>query len=71
MNGFEKMMNVICREPYRLFFPLGVWMGAVGISPWFLYAMGLSDSYSGYFHSSMQMLVYMNCFIIGFLACSS
>ena len=42
-------------------------MGAVGISPWLLYATGLSDAYSGFFHSSMLMLVYMNCFIIGFL----
>lgn len=67
MNRFEKMMNVICREPYRLFFPLGVWMGAVGVSPWLLYAMGLVGTYSGMFHSSIQMLVYMNCFIIGFL----
>ncbi|MCR4336760.1 MAG: NnrS family protein [Candidatus Omnitrophica bacterium] len=67
MNKFQEMANVICREPYRLFFPLGVGMGMVGISPWLIYAMGLSETYSGFFHSSMQMLVYMNCFIVGFL----
>ncbi len=42
-------------------------MGAVGVSHWLLYAFGLSKTYSGFFHSSMQMLVYMNCFVIGFL----
>jgi len=67
MNKFQEIVNVICREPYRLFFPLGVWMGIVGISPWLLYALGLVDTYSGMFHSSIQMLVYMHCFIIGFL----
>lgn len=67
MSGLNKAIDTICREPYRLFFPLGVWMGIVGMSPWLSYALGLSDSYSGFFHSSMQMLVYMNCFIIGFL----
>lgn len=67
MSKLESIVNMICREPYRLFFPLGVWMGIVGISPWLLYALGLTDTYSGMFHSSMQMLVYMNCFIVGFL----
>ncbi len=67
MNKFNEIINIICREPYRLFFPLGVGMGVVGIGPWLLYALKLSASYSGVFHSSMQMLVYMNCFIIGFL----
>lgn len=63
----QKILNVVCREPYRLFFPVGIWMGVVGISPWLLYVLGLTDTYSGMFHSSMQMLVYMNCFVIGFL----
>ncbi|MDO8580066.1 MAG: NnrS family protein [Candidatus Omnitrophota bacterium] len=64
---FNKAIDPVCREPYRLFFPFGVWMGVVGISPWLLYAMGLTKTYSGFFHSSMLTLVYLNCFIIGFL----
>ncbi len=27
------VMDAVCREPYRLFFPLGAWMGVVGVSP--------------------------------------
>jgi len=61
------MLKVICREPYRLFFPLGILMGTVGISHWLFYALGWMKSYSGFFHSSIQILSYMNCFIIGFL----
>ncbi len=61
------VVEVICREPYRLFFPLGTWMGIVGVSPWLFYAFGFSHSYSGLFHSSIQMMVFMNCFVVGFL----
>lgn len=58
---------VLCREPYRLFFPIGIWMGMVGVAPWLFYALGLRETYSGFFHSSTQMLVYMSCFVTGFL----
>ncbi len=61
------VLAVICREPYRLFFPLGIVAATIGIMPWFLYAFGLIDSYSGFLHSSMQTMVYINSFIIGFL----
>lgn len=61
------LFNAICREPFRLFFPLGILMGVVGVSPWLFYFLGWSKTYTGFFHSSMQVLVYMNCFITGFL----
>lgn len=67
MREFHKTIDAVCREPYRLFFPLGIGMGMVGMSPWFFYAFGLSATYSGFFHSSVQMMVYMNCFVAGFL----
>lgn len=63
----KAIVETVCREPFRLFFPLGVLMGTVGLSPWLFYAFGVSKTYSGFFHSSIQGLVYMNCFIIGFL----
>lgn len=66
-NRRRDIIQLICREPYRLFFPLGVCMGTIGVSPWLLYAFGLTETYSSFFHSSVQMLVYMNCFISGFL----
>lgn len=70
-DEFIKKFNVvadrICSEPYRLLFPIGIWMGMVGVSPWLLYAFGLSETYSGFFHSSIQGIVFVNCFIAGFL----
>lgn len=65
--GLSVIEGLICREPYRLFFPLGICMGTVGVSPWLFYAFGWTETYSGFFHSSVQMLVYMNCFMTGFL----
>lgn len=62
------IIDTICREPYRLFFPLGVLAGSWGVGQWLLLALGLVPSVQGFYHSSFQSLVYMNCFIVGFLS---
>src|SRR3989338_4189974 len=66
-KALTKWWAAACREPYRIFFPLGVWMGAVGIGHWLFYALHWLPRYSGFFHSSIQIMVYMNCFVAGFL----
>lgn len=58
---------MICENPYRLFFPLGILMGIIGVGHWLIYGAGLAQSYSGLFHSSIQMQAYMASFVIGFL----
>ncbi len=55
------------REPYRLFFPLGMLMSFVGVGHWLVYGMGFSEQYSGSFHSSVQVWLYLGCYITGFL----
>ena len=67
MMNFARTLNLFSREPYRLFFPLGILIGMFGVSHWLLFALGWTQSYSGAFHSSIQMQGYMSCFIIGFL----
>jgi uncharacterized protein involved in response to NO len=57
----------IRREPFRLLFPLGVAFGCLGVGHWLGYAMGWSQSYSGFYHASLQVGSYMSCFIVGFL----
>ncbi|PIW58910.1 MAG: hypothetical protein COW13_04910 [Candidatus Omnitrophica bacterium CG12_big_fil_rev_8_21_14_0_65_50_5] len=61
------MNSVVLREPYRFFFPLGIVMGWMGVSPWVLYAAHVKDTYSMMFHSSTQIMLYVPCFIVGFL----
>src|SRR3989338_7864554 len=54
-------------EPYRVFFPLGIAMGLVGVGHWLFAALGLLSGYSAFFHSSIQMQAYMASFVFGFL----
>jgi uncharacterized protein involved in response to NO len=55
------------REPFRVFFPLGVVLAWIGISHWLLYAAGLSSSYSCQLHGLIQVQAFMMAFAVGFL----
>jgi uncharacterized protein involved in response to NO len=54
-------------EPFRIFFPLGVALGWVGVSHWFLYGTGLRATYSCELHGFVQMQAFMMAFALGFL----
>lgn len=55
------------REPYRLFFPLGLLMAAVGVAPWVLFHFGLLSSYPAVFHGRVMFHGFLMAFISGFL----
>jgi uncharacterized protein involved in response to NO len=55
------------REPFRIFFPLGVVLAWVGISHWLLYATGLTGSYSCQLHGFVQAEAFLMAFAVGFL----
>ena len=55
------------REPYRLFFPLGVALAWAGISHWWLHATGFLPVYRPVFHAMTQIQGFMTCFAVGFL----
>jgi uncharacterized protein involved in response to NO len=55
------------REPFRIFFPLGVLLAWIGIGHWLLYATGAAATYSCMFHGLVQMESFMMAFAIGFL----
>jgi len=63
----SNVWNQMKQEPYRLFFPLGILIGIVGVGHWPLYTFGASGSYSQFFHSSLQSQIYLLCFVVGFL----
>jgi uncharacterized protein involved in response to NO len=52
-------------EPYRLFFPVGVLFGLLGVGHWVGYAMG--GTASNLFHARVQLGAYLYSFIAGFL----
>ena len=63
-------LEVFCEEPFRLFFPLGIFCGLVGASHWLWYYLGLVPSYSGLYHGLMQIQGFAAAFAVGFLMTS-
>ncbi len=55
------------REPYRLFFPLGVLLTWAGILHWLLLALGFLGEFKSVFHSLVQIQGFLGCFAVGFL----
>jgi uncharacterized protein involved in response to NO len=55
------------REPFRVFFPLGVVLGWVGVGHWVLYASGLTATYSCLAHGLVQTEAFLMAFAAGFL----
>ena len=55
------------REPYRLFFPLGILAGLAGVAIWPLYSFGITATYSGRAHALVQIYGFLYAFIAGFL----
>src|SRR5579883_1668346 len=54
-------------DPYRIFFPLGIVFGIVGVSIWPLYYYGVTEGYSGRAHAFVQTDGFLYAFIAGFL----
>jgi hypothetical protein len=57
----------LVRDPWRVFFPLGVFLGWTGVVHWLLYAFGVSDEYRAVFHATVQIQGFLTCIAIGFL----
>jgi len=55
------------REPFRLFFPLGVALGWLGVGHWLLYATGVTTTYSCQAHGLVQVQGFLMAFATGFL----
>jgi uncharacterized protein involved in response to NO len=56
-----------CEEPYRIFFPLGLACGLVGLALWPLFFWGKVTVYPGLMHARVMIEGFMGAFIIGFL----
>lgn len=54
-------------EPFRLFFPLGVVLGWVGVGHWLLYTTGVTMTFSCLLHGLVQVQAFLMAFAIGFL----
>ncbi len=55
------------REPFRIFFPLAVVLGWIGVGHWLLYATGVTTTYSGFLHGQVMTQAFMMALAVGFL----
>jgi len=57
----------LAAEPFRIFFPTGALLGAVGVSLWILYYLGVGIPYPNVAHARLMIEGFMASFIFGFL----
>ncbi len=55
------------REPFRIFFPLGLIMGGTGMLPWVLFGSGYSHAWPGLAHSLIMTQGFLVALAVGFL----
>src|SRR5471030_1438664 len=67
MRNRERSIQLFCEEPFRLFFPIGLILGIIGVSLWPLYYAGLVTTYPGTAHARLMIEGFMASFIMGFL----
>ena len=66
-NEHVSFPRMCCEEPFRLFFPLGLVSGIVGLVLWPLFLWGTVSIYPGIVHARLMIEGFMGAFIIGFL----
>jgi uncharacterized protein involved in response to NO len=59
--------STLRREPFRLFFPLGVLLAWSGVGHWLAYAAGVTHTYSCPSHAGVQIEGFLLAFAAGFL----
>lgn len=58
----------LAAEPFRVFFPLGVLLGIVGVLLWPLHFVGAVPNYPGVPHARLMAHGFFGSFVLGFLA---
>jgi uncharacterized protein involved in response to NO len=67
MQAPKHSIQLFCEEPFRIFFPVGLTLGIIGVSLWPLHYAGLITTYPATAHARLMIEAFMASFIIGFL----
>jgi uncharacterized protein involved in response to NO len=59
--------SLFYQEPFRIFFPAGIFIGITGVALWLAYYAGWISVYPGIAHARLMIEGFMGSFIIGFL----
>lgn len=55
------------KDPWRIFFPVGVLLAWAGVLHWLLFAVGLIDDFRVAFHATVQIQGFLTSVAVGFL----
>jgi len=68
LNKKEGYFQLIAAgEPYRLLFPLGAFIGILGVLMWPLFVWHFMKTYPGATHPRVMIEGFLTCFVAGFL----
>lgn len=63
----RRFAQLCCEEPFRIFFPAGTLLGAIGVLLWPLFFLGAISVYPPVAHARLMTEGFVACFIFGFL----
>lgn len=64
---WKDIATAVASEPYRMFYPLGIVLGVVGVALWPLWSAGFYPLYPGPAHVRLLIEGFFTAFILGFL----
>ena len=67
MKTLTSKLDKIATEPFRLFFPLGIFASAIGVLLWPAYFSGWFTAYPLEAHARWMVIGFGGCFITGFI----
>ncbi|EDY81543.1 NnrS protein [Verrucomicrobiia bacterium DG1235] len=66
-SSSHRFSDLVADEPFRVFFPLGMILGVIGVLIWPLYFAGVLESYPLAAHLRLMIHGFLGSFVIGFL----
>jgi uncharacterized protein involved in response to NO len=63
----DRRLDLLCREPFRLLFPLGILWSLIGATHWILVSAGVRQNSVPLYHGLMQIQGFGSCFAAGFI----
>lgn len=66
-HAAQVSLNLLAREPFRVFFPVAVLVGLAGAAVWPLHFLGIVPLYPGLSHARLMAYGFFGGFMVGFL----
>ncbi len=67
MNRTSRSLRILSQEPFRIFFPTGLFLGMAGVTLWLLFYFGAGIPYPGVSHARLMIEGFLGSFVLGFL----